>query len=621
MDQPYMETNNLETHQQHQQQHQINSDSSNSQHQQHTTQDHDPNNQLTQQNSQNNNDENLQPHSLEQQNFQPQQQQHTQQLPSYQLNFYGDNNNSNRLQLPIQPQQHINYQSQSQYMQSLPQNQPPILQHPHLPLQNSNYISNSYQQLPITQSPYGFQHQLPSQSQSQQFTTTSTKSRKSFDSRFDESNTNNLLSYNNNERNLVAPIPPLHVQQQLVTKQHDNSSYYNHQSPIQSTNQLSDTHSYQSQPQNAYNQTRNNSNESSTTTSANQHHHSQQLQPVAGQQMIRSTCTRCKKEFDQPIIIPKANDNSGSQKSLAEPKIFKLCHHCRDLQRQRSRRWQKKTKNKQGVCRRCGSDIPFDERKFVLCPSCRQNLRTRKANRAAQGKCVHCSGPLDTSILHKDENGNIITESNGSPTLESQNHPDDDPTNSPKSDKKSNRNLNYKVCQRCRENDKIRRINLEKMGNCNRCAKALDPTDYGKHKVCLNCRSRKKKPSIKQEDMGGQHQQSQELNYNDNQQGQVPDYNPNMVHSYQQQQPYASYPYNSNQTSMITPSVSNQTTYNQPQMVPPQLPPHQPYTTSSQYVNLQAQQHQPPPQQQQQQQQPSQTYYQVPPPSQEFYKH
>ena len=44
-----------------------------------------------------------------------------------------------------------------------------------------------------------------------------------------------------------------------------------------------------------------------------------------------------------------------------------------------------KTKDREGVCRRCGSEIPLAERRFVLCPSCRENLRLRKASRAAQG--------------------------------------------------------------------------------------------------------------------------------------------------------------------------------------------------------------------------------------------
>ncbi|KAH3679472.1 hypothetical protein WICMUC_000962 [Wickerhamomyces mucosus] len=147
-----------------------------------------------------------------------------------------------------------------------------------------------------------------------------------------------------------------------------------------------------------------------------------------------SDCSRCKKEF--------AIDPSG--------KIFKLCPHCRELQRERSRKWQQKTKLKDGACRRCGIQIPEDHSKFVLCPPCRLNLRTRKASRYENGKCVHCSGP--------------------------------------------NESTDYKVCQRCRTNDRLRRKTLEEKGCCNRCAQKLDGEDSN-HKVCHSCRSRKKSVS------------------------------------------------------------------------------------------------------------------------------
>ncbi|CAH6721463.1 hypothetical protein CLIB1444_06S02740 [[Candida] jaroonii] len=232
-------------------------------------------------------------------------------------------------------------------------------------------------------------------------------------------NLNENINYDN-ETKLETPIPPLHVQQKYLND----------------TNKIVDV------------------NESS--------------------QFLRSNCSRCKKDFDQPIIIPKVKDsNDDVAKPLVEPKIFKLCQHCRELQRQRSRRWQKKTKEKFGVCRRCGNDIPPDLQKFVLCLNCRQNLRFRKANRAKQGRCVHCSGPLDTSIITNNN------ENNGIPKP----------------------NKNFKVCQRCRENDKIRRNNLEKLGNCNRCAKPLSNEDIGKHKVCINCRTKKKKNSTSDENL------------------------------------------------------------------------------------------------------------------------
>ncbi|GMG30948.1 unnamed protein product [Ambrosiozyma monospora] len=153
--------------------------------------------------------------------------------------------------------------------------------------------------------------------------------------------------------------------------------------------------------------------------------------PLDISQMETSVCSRCKKVFPQ-----------------TGPKPFKLCAHCRELQRQRSRRWQNKTKQKTGACRRCGVKMTLENSEFVLCEHCRMSLRSRKANRAAHGRCVHCSGPKE----------------------------DDD---------------RFKVCLRCRQNDKIRRTNLEKLGACNRCAQPLIDQDQG-HKVCGKCRSKKK---------------------------------------------------------------------------------------------------------------------------------
>ncbi|KAH3662095.1 hypothetical protein OGAPHI_006276 [Ogataea philodendri] len=151
---------------------------------------------------------------------------------------------------------------------------------------------------------------------------------------------------------------------------------------------------------------------------------------------VTTTCTRCKKDFVQ-----------------RPEKQFRLCLHCRELQRQRSRRWQMRTKEKQGVCRRCGIEIPPEQAQFVLCEHCRMSLRSRKASRAALGKCVHCSGPND-SVEGK-----------------------------------------FKVCSRCRQNDKIRRSNLEKIGACNRCAQPLNDSDRD-HKVCERCRTKKKRGAV-----------------------------------------------------------------------------------------------------------------------------
>lgn len=146
----------------------------------------------------------------------------------------------------------------------------------------------------------------------------------------------------------------------------------------------------------------------------------------------KSKCNRCKKYFAQMSL-----------------KSFKMCEHCRILQRQRSRRWQRRTKQKDGVCTRCGTELPSEINKFVLCQHCRDMLRSRKANRFLEGRCVHCSGP-------NDEEGH------------------------------------FKVCKRCREKDRLRRLALEQEGMCNRCSTRL-PNDQKTHKVCLSCRLKKKK--------------------------------------------------------------------------------------------------------------------------------
>lgn len=185
-------------------------------------------------------------------------------------------------------------------------------------------------------------------------------------------------------------------------------------------------------------------------------------------QLYQSNCSRCKKQFVQVVVMPNLSERTPK---FGEPKIFKLCDHCRDLQRERSRRWQRKTKDRQGACRRCGTNIPADQQNFVLCPTCRRSLRDKKAVRAAQGRCIHCSGPLEAPIISAGVKEDT----------------DDGHRRSVSS------RMNYKVCVRCRENDRIRRTNLEMLGNCNRCAKAMAVDEIGKHKVCHACRVRKRK--------------------------------------------------------------------------------------------------------------------------------
>ena len=107
----------------------------------------------------------------------------------------------------------------------------------------------------------------------------------------------------------------------------------------------------------------------------------------------------------------------------------------------------RKTKDREGVCRRCGSEIPLAERRFVLCPSCRENLRLRKASRAAQGRCVHCSGPLDASILSKENEGN----NNGDEQNNKSNEDQNNELRRGSQEEKPARGASHKVCQRCRE--------------------------------------------------------------------------------------------------------------------------------------------------------------------------
>lgn len=145
-------------------------------------------------------------------------------------------------------------------------------------------------------------------------------------------------------------------------------------------------------------------------------------------------CNRCKRKF-----------------AIIGDKVFKMCEHCRVLQRQRSKRWQRRTKQKDGVCTRCGTDLSEAASNYSLCQHCRDMLRSKKANRYLEGKCVHCSGP-------NDEEGT------------------------------------FKVCRRCREKDKLRRLALEQEGLCNRCSYGLAKDEKG-HKICQSCRLKKKKPS------------------------------------------------------------------------------------------------------------------------------
>lgn len=142
-----------------------------------------------------------------------------------------------------------------------------------------------------------------------------------------------------------------------------------------------------------------------------------------------SVCNRCKKIFAQ-----------------MDSRIYRNCMHCRKLQRGRSKRWQKKTRNKPGVCRRCGTSLGPDEAKYVQCRQCRDSLRLRKQKRAAEGKCVHCSGPND------DLSGK------------------------------------YRVCSKCRKREKLIREIRGQTGSCSKCGQPLG-TAVQAVKTCKRCRA------------------------------------------------------------------------------------------------------------------------------------
>ncbi|KAI5969660.1 hypothetical protein CANMA_001323 [Candida margitis] len=347
----------------------------------------------------------------------------------------------------LQPRRQPTTQSGSYSIQA-PPGQPHLL-----PLQTPNYVPTTYNQQLSVQSPYNVAAQTPSFAQLNQGFQ-QPKSRLLSDPRSEDSQ-GNPLSYNH-DRGLVSSMPSLHVQQQTGAANESSEQAMGSESSYSANSATH--HSNHSQ---YYSRGSVASSTTPLTTG-----------PLKeNQKSVVSQCTRCKKEFVQIVTVPKENEAHTGSKPVGQSKVFKLCHHCRELQRQRSRRWQKKTKDKKGVCRRCGNGIPFNEQKFVLCPSCRSNLRTRKANRASQGRCVHCSNPLDDDI-GSDE---LVDESNGEEYL-----------------KRSPKANTYRVCSRCRGKDKMRRYNLEQMGYCNRCTKALDPDDHGKHKLCLECRLKKK---------------------------------------------------------------------------------------------------------------------------------
>ncbi|KAG5420675.1 hypothetical protein I9W82_002556 [Candida metapsilosis] len=361
----------------------------------------------------------------------------------------------------LQPQNYSNSQYDLQpRQQQIPQPPPPLSipmtsgQTHLVPLQTPNYVPNTYQQQFSIQSPYTTTAQPPHFAQFSQNLSQS-RGRHSFDSKLDDGH-GNLLSYNY-DKGSGSSVTSMHQHHHGGTYESGRQSFEYEGSKAGSIN----AHAYSAPT------TRVSSSRGSTTTSTTP----LEIGPLsANQRSIVSQCTRCKKDFVQVITVPDENDGNTNR---GKSKVFKLCLHCRELQRQRSRRWQLKTKDKKGFCRRCATEIPFNEQRFVLCQNCRVNLRVRKASRVSQGRCIHCASSLSTENIPDevllDESSSVEDYDNSSPKQNS-----------------------FRVCNKCRGRDKIRRYNLEQMGSCNRCTKTLTPENDGNFKVCADCRAKKK---------------------------------------------------------------------------------------------------------------------------------
>ncbi|KAI5948898.1 hypothetical protein KGF57_005091 [Candida theae] len=452
-------------------------------------------------------------HQQQQQSLLPQQQP---QQPQNQYADYGKFQPHLSLNSVLPQQQFLQPQQQSQtYSASqhdLKPRQPPVSQsvsfsipipqpQPHLaPLQTPNYVPNSYQPFHI-QSPYASIAQPPHFGSFTTHGLPQPRSRHSLDSKLGDSqgSTGTPLSYN-----------------------HERG-------PSSSTTSLSTTHqhpgivSYEQGEHNLGTENSSLTTGGSNTTGAYTHNAihpfaissrgstSSFLTPFdsgilnANQKSVVSQCTRCKKDFVQIVNIPTegGNDMNGKAAGGGQTKLFKMCAHCRELQRQRSRRWQMKTKDRKGFCRRCGTEIPVKDQNFVLCANCRSNLRTRKSDRSLQGRCINCSSSMDSES----------------------NTPDGSFPKDIKDPRPSSSKPTHRVCSHCRGKDKHRRYKLEQMGVCNRCAKTLDPHEYGEYKLCAECREKKRQYG--QREKTGQGNSNEEPSYNS--------YTTHPVHS----QPYA----------------------------------------------------------------------------------
>ncbi|KAM9892889.1 hypothetical protein OXX79_009713 [Metschnikowia pulcherrima] len=109
------------------------------------------------------------------------------------------------------------------------------------------------------------------------------------------------------------------------------------------------------------------------------------------EETIVTQCNRCDKDFVQK----KAADQQSARGRVGRvPRLFKLCEHCREMGKGRSRRWQMRTKEHGGLCRRCGVVLGADDGQYVLCVKCRQAFRDRKLRRINEGKCISCCEPM-----------------------------------------------------------------------------------------------------------------------------------------------------------------------------------------------------------------------------------
>ncbi|OBA23984.1 hypothetical protein METBIDRAFT_115782 [Metschnikowia bicuspidata var. bicuspidata NRRL YB-4993] len=130
----------------------------------------------------------------------------------------------------------------------------------------------------------------------------------------------------------------------------------------------------------------------------------------APEETVVTQCNRCGKDFVQK----KARDQKSARGKVGRvPRLYKLCEHCREMGKGRSRRWQMRTKEHGGLCRRCGAMLAGSDEPYVLCTKCRQAFRDRKVRRATEGKCVQCCEPMGYAGAALEEEGERYWEGEG----------------------------------------------------------------------------------------------------------------------------------------------------------------------------------------------------------------